>query len=95
MKRSDLEALIAAKDRAGYRVSFEQERCGGYLSNLVPDKQEAPCSSLDEAWDLAAKLARLSDSYVNVYVVHGDTYVPVEAGHLLADRRILNRGGRT
>lgn len=77
VKLSDAKALIAGS--AGYRVHFEKRGDGMLTSDHFPERDEPPIADLVEAWKLAEAFAKVDpERYVNVYVVSGYDWSPVE-----------------
>lgn len=63
----------------GYRVSFERREGGMLIGDFVPDRDEEPIKTEDEAWTLAAQLAgALRDGATNFLVCYADDFCPVE-----------------
>jgi hypothetical protein len=77
MKLAEAKRLM--REAAGYRVSFERREGGLLVSDFFPDRDEPTIPSLDEAWKLATEFAAVDPShYVNVYVIVGHDWTPVE-----------------
>lgn len=78
MKFEEAKALI--REKAGYRVEFEQIDGGTLVSDHFPDDDEDTIVSEIEAWHLAKLFAKYGkdEGIVNVYVIHGDDYTPVD-----------------
>ena len=78
MKFADAKEFI--RRGAGFRIEFER-RSGVMLeSDHFPDNDEATIPTEYEAWRYAEgfALAGRERDIVNVYVIHGDDYTPVE-----------------
>lgn len=64
---------------AGYRVHFERREDGMLCSDYFPERDEPAIAELDDAWRLAGEWAKVDPTlYVNVYVVSGYDWVPVD-----------------
>lgn len=78
MRFSDAKEII--RSNSGFRVEFEKQEGGVLVSDHFPDNDEEPIGTEEEAWEYAKKFARAGkdNGIVNVYVIHGDDYTPVE-----------------
>ena len=78
MKAEEAQAIIQKK--AGFRVSFEERKNGMFFGDYFPAREESPISTEEEAWKLAGEFARASGEkkIVNVYVIHGNDWTPVD-----------------
>ena len=78
MKFKDAKEII--RRNAGFRVEFEHIEGGILASDHFPDNDEETIRTEGEAWEYAKKFAEAckDEGIVNVYVIHGDDYVPVE-----------------
>ena len=74
------EAKVFIRAKAGYRVEFEQRDGGMLISDHFPDDDEDTIIGEGEAWHLAGMFANAGKEkgIVNVYVIHGDDYTPVD-----------------
>ena len=78
MKLEEARRIIRAK--AGFRVDFEQQDRGILSSDHFPDHDEETIGTEDMAWEYARKFAHagVDDGIVNVYVINGNDFTPVE-----------------
>ena len=74
------EAMTTIRKKAGYRVGFEKREGGILASDYFPDTYEDTILSEAEAWHLAGLFAKAGkdEGIVNVYVIHGDDFTPVD-----------------
>jgi len=78
MKLEDAKAFM--QNTGGYRVEFEKQEGGILRSDHFPDDGEPTIPIEEEAWALAKEFARAGKhkGIVNVYVIQGNDYKPVE-----------------
>jgi hypothetical protein len=75
------------KNGHGYRVSFERRNGASLTGDYFPERDEMPICTELEAWDLARRFAIARDDAVNVYVIRGDNFVPVDG----YERQVIRR----
>ena len=81
MKMAEALRIIDEGINPMYMVSFEWKRDGMLCGDHFPDKHggEKLIETEKEAWDLARKFAAATaGKCVNIYVIRGDNFVPVE-----------------
>ena len=78
MKFRNARALM--RTSPGFRVEFEKQNGGILTSDHFPDDDEEPIGTEEEAWGYAERFAEAckNKGVVNVYVIHGDSYIPVK-----------------
>lgn len=74
------EAKDIIRRNAGFRVEFEKQAGGMLVSDHFPDDGEETICTETAAWGYARAFAKVGRNHgiVNVYVIHGDDYTPVE-----------------
>ena len=78
MKFQEALDIINLREK-GYMVSFERRNDGLLISDYFPDKHadELLIPTVEEAWDLAERFSKATDSdIVNIYVID-NTFSPV------------------
>jgi len=103
MKMKDAMALIKKSEKSiseakkkkepqGFMVHFEKKEGHTLASGYFPDKHagEKLIKTEDEAWELAGKFAKATDSceYINIYVVNNN-WRPVDHYQTKAIRRTM------
>ena len=93
MKFEDAKGFI--RSNYGFRVEFERREGGMLVSDHFPDDDETPIKTEDSAWEYAQKFAEAGRDrgIVNVYVIHGDDFTPVE-GYKDKELNVYPRGKR-
>ncbi len=78
MKLAEAKGII--RKAAGFRVEFEVLKDAVLRSDHFPDNDEDAIPTEEEAWDLARKFAVAGKDagIVNVYIIHGDDFTPVD-----------------
>ena len=92
MKLAELHQLSTTKRNPGWRVHFERPERGGWASDMVPDRDEAPMDSEEAAWKLAVEVTVACPNVVNIYVIRADNFTPVSG---YRERMIRPGYGRT
>ena len=80
MKLAELRERIERRARPGWRVSFERPVPGGWLSDMVPGRDEPALSDEASAWELADQVATVLPNVVNIHVIRADDFTPVNGG---------------
>lgn len=81
MKMSEAGAIMERRAVKRYMISFEKRGGGMLASDHFPDKHagEPLIEGLEKAWELANKFAATAPpEYVNIYVVRGEDFAPVD-----------------
>ncbi len=77
MKLAELRQLVGRRAQPGWRVHFERPVTGGWLSDMIPDRDEPALSDEASAWELADQVATVLPNVVNIYVIRADDFTPV------------------
>ena len=77
MKLAELQERIKRRARPGWRVHFERPEGSGWLSDMIPDRDEPAIAEEDRAWELASEVAAAFPDAVNIYVIRADDFTPI------------------
>lgn len=77
MKKADTDAIIRKATQKQFRVSFEEKVRGMLWGQHVPERNEPPFVTEEQAWAYAYELsAATRGRFVNFYVVDALTFAP-------------------